>query len=152
MKISLLILLPFLIISVLLWWKWPHLRAYFAPSPSRITIKTQLNNTSNPSTYKKAYFAAGCFWCAESGFEKYPGVIEVISGYAGGTEVNPTYERVGSDTTGHREAIEVTYDPSIVDYDDLLQILWRTADPVDDGGQYVDRGFQYTSAIWYQTD
>jgi peptide methionine sulfoxide reductase msrA/msrB len=79
-------------------------------------------------------------------------VIEVISGYIGGSAEDATYERVGTDTTGHREAIEVIYDPEIIGYDDLVEILWRTADPVDDGGQYVDRGFQYTSAIWYQSE
>ena len=77
-------------------------------------------------------------------------MIDAISGYAGGKESDPTYAQVGREETGHREAVEVIYDPSIIDYDDLLQIFWRTANPVDDGGQYVDRGFQYTSAIWYQ--
>ncbi len=76
----------------------------------------------------------------------------MTSGYAGGSLPNPSYEQVGTDTTGHREAVEIIYDKNIIDYDDLLQILWRTANPVDDGGQYVDRGFQYTSAIWYQSE
>ena len=79
-------------------------------------------------------------------------MIEVTSGYAGGDLPNPSYEQVGTDTTGHREAVEIIYNKDIIDYDDLLQILWRTANPVDDGGQYVDRGFQYTSAIWYQSE
>jgi peptide methionine sulfoxide reductase msrA/msrB len=79
-------------------------------------------------------------------------VIDAISGYAGGKEVNPTYEQVGREETGHREAVEVIYDPQVIDYEDLLQIFWRTANPVDDGGQYVDRGPQYTSAIWYQSE
>ncbi len=105
-----------------------------------------------PKDLKKAYFAAGCFWCAESGFEKYSWVIEVVSGYAGWAEIDATYEKVGSDTTWHREAIEVIYDANVIDYEDLLEIFWRIADPTDDGGQYVDRGFQYTSAIWYQSD
>ena len=148
MKISLTVLI-ILILGSLLWWKWPHIRAYYNPSP-RTTI-TQTQSGSNPVEYKRAYFAAGCFWCAESGFEKYPGVIDAISGYAGGSEVDPTYEQVGRQETSHREAVEVIYDPTIIDYDDLLQIFWRTANPVDDGGQYVDRGPQYTSAIWYQS-
>jgi peptide methionine sulfoxide reductase msrA/msrB len=79
-------------------------------------------------------------------------VIDAISGYAGGREINPTYEQVGREETGHREAVEVIYDPSIIDYEDLLEVFWRTADPIDDGGQYVDRGPQYTSAIWYQNE
>jgi methionine-S-sulfoxide reductase len=101
---------------------------------------------------RKAYFAAGCFWCAESSFEHYPGVIDAVSGYAGGKETAPTYEQVGRQETGHRESVEVIYDPSIIDYADLVEIFWRTADPVDGGGQYVDRGPQYTSAIWYQSE
>jgi peptide methionine sulfoxide reductase msrA/msrB len=148
MRLSLIILLSLLFAS-LLWWKWPHLRAYFAPPPQTQIIQ---NAQSGVVAYRKAYFAAGCFWCAESGFEKYPGVIDAISGYAGGREINPTYEQVGREETGHREAVEVIYDPSIIDYEDLLQIFWRTANPIDDGGQYVDRGAQYTSAIWYQSE
>ncbi|MBC7503939.1 peptide-methionine (R)-S-oxide reductase MsrB, partial [Candidatus Gracilibacteria bacterium] len=136
------------IFSSLLWWKWPQIRAYYNPSPIITNIQTQ--SGSNPLEYKRAYFAAGCFWCAESSFEKYPGVIDAVSGYAGGSEIDPTYEQVGRGETSHREAVEVIYDPQIIDYDDLLQIFWRTANPVDDGGQYVDRGPQYTSAIWYQ--
>jgi methionine-S-sulfoxide reductase len=73
-----------------------------------------------------------------------------VSGYAGGSAEDATYERVGSNATEHREAIEVTYDPTLIEYSDLIEIFWRTADPTDDGGQYVDRGAQYTSAIWYQ--
>ena len=146
MKYTLTILLV-LLLSSLLWWKWPYLRAYYGPvnTPKIIT-------DSQSGSYEKAYFAAGCFWCVESSFEKYPWVIEVTSGYAGGSLPNPSYEQVGTDTTGHREAVEIIYDKNIIDYDDLLQILWRTANPVDDGGQYVDRGFQYTSAIWYQSE
>lgn len=78
-------------------------------------------------------------------------MIDAISGYAGGAEVTPTYEQVGRQETSHREAVEVIYDPELIDYDDLLQIFWRTADPTDDGGQYVDRGREYSSAIWYQS-
>jgi peptide methionine sulfoxide reductase msrA/msrB len=142
MKIPLLLLIG-LILAALSWWRWPYVRPYLSPTPP---MTTTFSGTS-----AKAYFAAGCFWCAESGYEKYPGVIEVVSGYAGGSAADATYERVGTDTTGHREAIEVTYDPTIIEYADLIEILWREADPTDSGGQYVDRGAQYTSAIWYQT-
>jgi peptide methionine sulfoxide reductase msrA/msrB len=142
-------LLLAIILASLLWWKWPHVRAYFSP-PQRVEVVQ--STQSGTVAYRKAYFAAGCFWCAESGYEKYPGVVEVISGYIGGSAEDATYSRVGTDTTGHREAIEVIYDPEIIGYDDLIEIFWRTADPVDDGGQYVDRGFQYTSAIWYQSE
>ena len=148
MRYTLIILIGLLLAS-LLWWKWPHIRATIAKAP-----KTDYSTTTGSwnTQYRKAYFAAGCFWCAESSFEHYPWVIDAVSGYAGGTELNPTYEQVGSQQTSHRESVEVIYDANIIDYDDLLQIFWRTANPVDDGGQYVDRGPQYTSAIWYQND
>ncbi|MEM9505036.1 MAG: peptide-methionine (S)-S-oxide reductase MsrA, partial [Cyanobacteria bacterium P01_E01_bin.43] len=96
-----------------------------------------------------AYFAAGCFWCVESDFEKVPGVAEVVSGYMGGTVENPTYEQVASHTTGHREAVEVRYDPEVVEYQQLLDAFWRMHDPTDADGSFVDRGESYTSAIFY---
>ena len=96
-----------------------------------------------------AYFAAGCFWCVEADFEKVEGVAEVVSGYMGGTVANPTYEQVASHTTGHRETVEVQYDPDVVDYQQLLDAFWRMHDPTDAGGSFVDRGESYTSAIFY---
>lgn len=96
-----------------------------------------------------AYFAAGCFWCVEADFEKVEGVAEVVSGYMGGTTENPTYEQVSSNTTGHREAVEVQYDPDVVSYQQLLDAFWRMHDPTDAGGSFVDRGESYTSAIFY---
>ena len=76
-----LIALVVVLLASLLWWKWPHVRAYFAPPPRTVYTET-IQTDSTPAIYKKAYFAAGCFWCAESGYEKYPGVIDAISGYA----------------------------------------------------------------------
>jgi len=96
-----------------------------------------------------ATFAGGCFWCVEAAFEKVPGVIEVISGYTGGEEVAPSYKQVASGATGHTEAVQVHYDNSAITYDGLLAALWRTADPTDNGGQYVDRGKQYRPEIFY---
>ena len=96
-----------------------------------------------------AYFAAGCFWCVEADFEKVEGVAEVISGYMGGTVEDPTYEQVSSHTTGHREMVEVLYDPDIVEYQQLLDAFWRMHNPTDAGGSFVDRGKSYTSAIFY---
>ena len=96
-----------------------------------------------------AIFAGGCFWCMESPFEKVPGVKDVVSGYTGGN--NPTYEEVSSGTTGHVEAILITYDPNKVSYEQLLYIFWRQIDPTDSDGQFVDRGKQYRSVIFYQT-
>jgi peptide methionine sulfoxide reductase msrA/msrB len=101
---------------------------------------------------KRATFAGGCFWCMESDFEKVAGVVEVISGYTGGHTENPTYEEVGSGVTGHAESIQVIYDPAKVSYEQLLDVFWRHIDPTDAGGQFVDRGSQYRSAIFYQND
>ena len=97
----------------------------------------------------RATFAGGCFWCVESDFEKVDGVIEVLSGYTGGAEENPTYEEVCSGRTGHAEAVQVLYDPGRVTYEELLDVFWRHVDPTDPGGQFVDRGSQYRTAIFY---
>jgi peptide methionine sulfoxide reductase msrA/msrB len=109
------------------------------------------NPGPNPPQVKqeKAIFAGGCFWCMEPPFEKTDGVIEVISGYTGGHKDNPTYQEVSAGTTGHVEAVEIVYDPSKVSYAKLLDIFWRQIDPTDPGGQFVDRGAQYRSAIFY---
>lgn len=96
-----------------------------------------------------AVFAGGCFWCMVPPFEKLDGVVQVISGYTGGTKDNPTYEEVSSGSTGHRESIEVIYDPSKITYEKLLDVFWRQIDPTDAGGQFVDRGSQYRSGIFY---
>jgi peptide methionine sulfoxide reductase msrA/msrB len=110
------------------------------------TIKT------SPGKLEKATFAGGCFWCMEPPFEKLEGVRDVVSGYTGGRKANPTYEEVSSGSTGHLEAIEVTYDPSVVKYEKLLDLFWRNIDPTDSGGQFVDRGGQYRSAIFYHSE
>ena len=99
-----------------------------------------------------AIFAGGCFWCEESNFEKIDGVVSVISGYTDGHVENPTYKEVCSETTGHREAVKVTYDKDQLTYNDLLQIYWRTIDPTDAGGSFHDRGESYTSAIFVEND
>ena len=99
--------------------------------------------------YATATFAGGCFWCVEADFEKLEGVVEVLSGYSGGQVENPTYEQVSAGKTGHVEAIQVIYDPKKVSYQDLLDYFWRHVDPTDSGGQFVDRGPQYRTAIFY---
>lgn len=99
-----------------------------------------------------ATFAGGCFWCMEPPFEKLEGVSEVISGYTGGTKTNPTYEEVSSGGTGHLESIQVIYDPTKITYSELLDLFWKQIDPTDSGGQFVDRGSQYRSAIFYHND
>ncbi len=107
---------------------------------------------NEPMKKNIATFAGGCFWCLESDFEKYDGVIEVISGFAGGEEENPTYKQVSSGTTGHVETVQVTYDPAKITYADLLEIFWRIIDPTDPDGSFVDRGKQYSSAIFYHDE
>lgn len=109
-------------------------------------------NAANGPRLEKATFAGGCFWCMEPPFEKLDGVKEVISGYTGGQKVDPTYEEVSSGSTGHVEAIEVIYDPSKVTYGKLLDVFWKQINPTDTGGQFVDRGSSYTSAIFYHTE
>jgi len=99
-----------------------------------------------------ATFAGGCFWCIESDFEKVGGVIEVISGYTGGYKEKPTYEEVSSGGTGHLEAVQVLYDPTKITYKELLDIFWKHVDPTDAGGQFVDRGPQYRTAIFYHNE
>ncbi len=101
---------------------------------------------------RKATFAGGCFWCTESDFEKLPGVVKVISGYTGGNKENPTYGEVSSGKTGHFEAVQVYYDPSRITYEELLEYFWKHVDPTDAGGQFVDRGAQYRSAIFYHDE
>jgi peptide-methionine (S)-S-oxide reductase len=95
-----------------------------------------------------AIFAMGCFWCAESDFEKVPGVIKVVSGYTGGKVANPTYEQVSADSTGHYEAVMVTYNPAKVSYGKLLSVFWRNVDPFDADGQFCDKGSSYRAAIF----
>jgi len=101
-----------------------------------------------PVNEEIATFAGGCFWCMEKPFEEIAGVSAVISGYTGGRTKDPTYEEVCSGNTGHLEAIEVHFDPKRVVYDDLLEVFWRQIDPTDGGGQFVDRGGQYRTAIF----
>ncbi len=99
-----------------------------------------------------ATFAGGCFWCMEHPFEHLVGVKDAVSGFAGGEEVNPAYKDVASGKTGHVEAVQVYYDPELISYEDLLEVYWRQIDPTDDGGSFVDRGFQYTAAIFYHNE
>lgn len=102
--------------------------------------------------YQTAIFAGGCFWCMEHPFEIIDGVIDVVSGYTGGDESDPTYQEVASGETDHLEAVRVVFDPSKVSYESLLDIYWRQVDPTDSRGQFVDRGTQYNTAIFYQND
>ena len=116
-----------------------------------LTVWLSSGVQSAPTT-AKAYFAGGCFWCMEEAFEKVDGVLTVVSGYMGGTVANPTYEQVSDGRTGHAEAIEVTYDPTKVTYQKLLDAFWRNIDPVTPNAQFCDHGTQYRAAVFYSTD
>lgn len=117
----------------------PEMAVVSAPAPKSVQQQT-------------AVFAGGCFWCMEPPFEKLAGVSAVESGYTGGFKENPTYEEVSHTETGHVEAVRVTYDPSRISYADLLEVFWRSIDPTDDGGQFVDRGSSYVSGIFVSND
>jgi peptide methionine sulfoxide reductase msrA/msrB len=101
---------------------------------------------------EKATFAGGCFWCMAAPFKNMAGVTTVISGYSGGKTINPSYEEVCSGDTGHLEVVQVGYDPQQVSYEQILDVFWRQVDPTDKGGQFVDRGSQYATAIFYHTE
>ncbi|HNX58655.1 MAG TPA: peptide-methionine (S)-S-oxide reductase MsrA, partial [Spirochaetota bacterium] len=105
--------------------------------------------TAGGPAIAEATFAGGCFWCMEEPFDTIPGVISVTPGYTGGKTVNPTYEEVSTGVTGHYEAVNIRYDPSKVAYGVLLDRFWRSVDPTDGEGQFVDRGSQYRPAIFY---
>jgi len=103
-------------------------------------------------TYELATFAGGCFWCMVKPFDEQPGIIKVVSGYTGGHKENPTYEEVCSKTTGHYEAVQITFDPTVFPYKKLLETYWQQIDPTDPGGQFYDRGEPYRPAIFYHNE
>lgn len=104
------------------------------------------------TNYEKATFAGGCFWCMVKPFEEQPGIKQIVSGYMGGHVVNPTYEQVKSGTSGHREVVQITFDPDQFPYSRLLELYWPQIDPTDPDGQFIDRGDQYRTAIFYHND
>ena len=125
---------------------------FFAYQQVRSTDGKDKAIKSQPDTTASAVFAGGCFWCVESDFEKIDGVVAVISGYTGGHVQNPTYEQVSQGDTGHVEAVKVIYNPARISYEKLLEFFWQHVDPTDPGGQFVDRGYQYRSAIFYASE
>lgn len=104
------------------------------------------------SSYSKAYFASGCFWCVEAIYESVEGVAEAISGYQGGHTDNPTYQQIGTGRTGHAESVEVYYDAKVVSYETLVKVFFGSHDPTTLNQQGPDKGTQYRSAIFYQND
>ena len=111
-----------------------------------------VNNPSKALGEDKAYFAGGCCWCVEESFEKLNGVIEVISGYSGGTTENPTYKEVTYGNTGHFEVVEIIYNKNIISFEELLKNYWINIDPFDAYGQFCDKGYSYRSVAFYQND
>ncbi len=114
------------------------------------SVKNVANNISDTSKLSKATFAAGCFWCEEAVFESVKGIGEVVSGYSGGKTKSPTYEEVGSGTTGHAESIQIYYDSEQVSYPTLLRVFFASQDPTQVNGQGPDHGTQYRSIIFYR--
>lgn len=125
---------------------------YTYSQPEEVITAQAMYYEKDVSDLEIATLAGGCFWCMESPFEKIVGVHSVVSGYTGGDEPNPEYKEVASGSTGHVEAVQVFYDPEIITYEQILEIFWRQIDPTDAGGSFVDRGFQYTSAIFYHDE
>lgn len=105
----------------------------------------------NAMSEEKAIFAGGCFWCMVKPFDQMPGIKAVVSGYTGGHVPNPTYEQVGSGLTGHTEAVEITFDPEVISYEQLVEIYWQQTDPTDAFGQFADRGDSYRPVIFYHS-
>jgi len=116
----------------------------------RNTRMIMQEDTNMSQTTSKAMFAGGCFWCMEKPFEHIPGVLSAVSGYTTGTSKNPTYQNYMAG--GHLEAVEVTFNPSLVSYEKLLDVFWHQINPTDDGGQFVDRGYAYSTGIFYFND
>ena len=116
-----------------------------------IIIVFLIHSNLNADENKKAYFAGGCFWCMEESFDQINGVISTISGYSGGNLKNPTYQDVIYKDTGHVEAIEITYDSKLINFEKLLEIYWKNIDPFDSAGQFCDKGKSYRSVIFFQT-
>jgi peptide methionine sulfoxide reductase msrA/msrB len=115
-------------------------------------IANSQGQNSAPAETRTAVFAGGCFWCIQPAFDKAKGVTKTVVGYCGGSEPNPTYELVSSEKTGHRESIQITYDPAKISYDQLLEIYWRQIDPTQADGQFTDIGPSYRAAIFYGND
>ena len=143
MKLRIVVFAAGLALGVL-WFLGPVLQAR-TPAPPAVPA-----TASGPLAH--AVFAGGCFWCLEASLEKIPGVVTVVSGYAGGRVKNPSYEQVSEGTTGHTESVQVAYDPARLSYEQLLGAFWHNVDPTDRGGQFCDRGQQYRTAIFTKGD
>jgi peptide-methionine (S)-S-oxide reductase len=119
------------------------------PSELKSSISQNTNMTMKDTGLKTAVFAGGCFWCTEAIFNELKGVKKVVSGYSGGKVANPTYKQVCTGLTGHAECTQITYDPEVVTFAELLEVFWMTHDPTTLNRQGADSGTQYRSAIFY---
>ena len=117
-----------------------------------IIIFITLSSNIHAENKQKIYFAGGCFWCMEESFDKVEGVLKTISGYSGGHVKNPKYRDVVKNTTGHYETLEITYDPSIINFEKLLDIYWINIDPFDSDGQFCDKGESYKSVVFFENN
>jgi peptide-methionine (S)-S-oxide reductase len=126
----------------------PALAAVVIAFAAGAAVAQQDATTMPKNNHAVATFAGGCFWCMEPPYDKLDGVLATTSGYAGGDKVDPTYQEVSAGGTGHAEVVQITYDPSKVSYQQLLDVFWRNVDPLDAGGQFCDRGDQYRTAIF----
>lgn len=117
-----------------------------------IVEPNEIRDMSTQVKISLATFGSGCFWCTEAIFQRIKGVVQVTSGYTGGTVDNPTYREICTGTTGHAEVVQVEYDPAIVAYEDLLQVFWKTHDPTTLNRQGADTGTQYRSVIFYHNE
>jgi peptide-methionine (S)-S-oxide reductase len=125
---------------------------YLKGTPGQDETPTVLEPAEPPPGMAKATFGAGCFWCTEAVFQQLKGVNTVVSGYSGGDVVGPTYRQVCTGATGHAEAIQVTYDPSIISYEELLEVFWQSHDPTTMNRQGNDKGPQYRSVVFYHSE
>ena len=132
-------------------WMWDAL-PYYATADSLSHQPSLTPDAVAADNLATATFAGGCFWCMEKPFDALEGVVATTSGYTGGTVENPSYEQVSAGGTGHVEAVQVTYDPAQVTYADLLSVFWQNVDPLDNRGQFCDKGSQYRAKIFVQTD
>ncbi len=147
------ILAVVVIVTSFWWWRGSAQQAARSQDQTQSDLSfDQAQQRVEAGELQRATFAGGCFWCMEPPFESQAGVAAVISGFAGGEAVEPSYEAVASGQTEHREAIQIFYDPTQVTYEQLLDIYWRQIDPTDAEGQFVDRGFQYSLAIFYHDE
>ena len=128
------------------------MKTVFAASFGIAVLSAAILGVASAQERQVALFAGGCFWSMERAFQETPGVMAVVSGYSGGNAVNPSYERVETGMTGHRETVRVEYDPARISYAQLLDVYWHHIDPTDDRGQFCDKGSQYRSAVFVTGD